>query len=630
MTGPKNLKQKKMAITVLATVLVITNSILLFAAKLPTSKTAEQEILEQKAAEQDQVQAQNDTVPMRVQEAIARLPEDTTLRFTIREMALEGNTLFKTEQLLSKIPAVYNASPTSDLDPYYLYDLRPLQSLAAETAEPIEISARSIQGLTQYILSVYQKKNYAGIYVYVPATAFEQGQELENGILPIHILEAPVSAVTSAYYDVNNVSVDGGYLDVNMLEKWSPAEEGKVVNRKKMNDFLNLLNRNPDRYLSATISQGADSEALAVSYNVYEANPWHFFAQVDNSGTRDVRWTPRFGVINTNLLGYDDILTAIYQVPLDSSWDDEYSIYGSYDFPVMGPKLRLNLFAGYNEFAIHDSGLINFLGRGEFYGGRLRYNAFQKDGWFFDVLGGLNYQRSKVTPSLFPDDLTTNIWMFTWNYGVELSKTDDMSDTKLSYTQERSIDTSDKDRMDDARTGPGPDPHFVINTISARHSRYLCSNKVERVTASMRWIDPDDRLAPAKMTSFGGMYSVRGYDDYEITTDGGIFASVQYEYDLVRKSQVELYDEQTENDKLRKPFLKKLAPVGFVDYGLAKIEDPTASEHYDQELCSVGGGVIVELSDHFTGTVYYGYPLINTDNTRTGKGRLNAGFLIRW
>ena len=123
---------------------------------------------------------------------------------------------------------------------------------------------------------------------------------------------------------------------------------------------------------------------------------------------------------------------------------------------------------------------------------------------------------------------------------------------------------------------------------------------------------------------------VRGYDEYEITVDGGLLASIQYEYDLVRKEQIELFGEQVSDEETRKPFLKKLAPLSFMDYGLAKIEDPSAAEHYDQELCSIGGGLIAELGDNLTGTVYYGYPLIHTDNTHTGKGHVNAGFLIRW
>ena len=98
---------------------------------------------------------------------------------------------------------------------------------------------------------------------------------------------------------------------------------GKELKEKYKSVFLNLLNRNPDRYVSATVSQGPQEKTLAVNYNVYEADPWHYFAQVDNSGTDNIQWKPRFGLINTNLLGFDDKLTAIYQVPLESDWNEE-------------------------------------------------------------------------------------------------------------------------------------------------------------------------------------------------------------------------------------------------------------------------------------------------------------------
>ncbi|MBL7214232.1 MAG: ShlB/FhaC/HecB family hemolysin secretion/activation protein [Phycisphaerae bacterium] len=606
-------------------------TVLASARDLPASKTEEQELLEQKAAQQEEVQTSPE-LSASIQKLIEALPEDSTPRFDINTIVLNGNILFEDEELLSDIPAVYNASRNGVVEATYLYDLRPLQQLVVNPGSTQKVSARTIQGLAQYILSVYQRKNYAGIYVYVPAEAFEANGDLAQGTLPVRILEAPVSKVSYGFYTPDNQPAEKSYLKLETLEKWSPVKEGEVANRKKLDDFLNLLNRNPDRYVSAMFTRGAEAESLAVGYNVYEAKPDHYFVQVDNSGTKDIQWRPRFGYINTNLLGFDDKLTAVYQTTPDSTWDEEYAVYGSYDFPIWGPKLRLNLFAGYNEFAISDAGPASFLGGGEFYGGQLRYNAFQKNDWFVDVLGGLTYNRSKINTNVPPFGTIAkqDIWMFTWNYGVEVSKTDDMTDTTLSFIQERSIDSSDKAEMNAARAGSGP--HFVNNILTARHSRYLCTNKVERVSASLRWIDPDDRLPSAKMTSFGGMYTIRGYDESEIVADGGIIASLQYEYDVIRKSQVELFGEQQSDEESRKPFLKKLAPLGFVDYGIAKIEDPIKAngETYDEELCSVGGGIIAELGDNFTGTVYYGYPLIHTNDTHTGKGRLHAGLLFRW
>jgi hemolysin activation/secretion protein len=610
-------------------VLILTAAIPVFAAKLPAPKTAEQEILEEKK-DLEQTVTVDESVPAPLEIAVENLPDDTTPRFMISEIVFSGNILFSDEQLLKKIPDIFNASSGGIVEPDFLYDLRPIKAIVADPNTQ-EVSARTIQGFTQYILSIYQNKHYAGIYVYLPGEALEADGDLAQGILPIRILEAPVSNLTSMYYDVNNVPVtdpNSHYLRVSALEGWSPVQEGKVINRKKLDDYVNLLNLNPDRYVAAVVSKGSEPNSLAVNYNVYEANPWHFFVQVDNSGSDDIQWRPKFGVINTNLLGYDDKLTAIYQAAPDSTWNEEYAIYGSYDFPILGPKLRLNLYAGYNEFDIADPD-INFLGAGTFTGGNLRYNAMQHKDWFFDVTGTLGYEESKIRPDLGFDDLDTDINMTLWGVGTELYKTTDMKDTFLGFNMVGLLDSSDEAEMNASRGAGGASDDFHIYYLNGRHSRYLDTDKIQRLSASVRYITSDDRLVPAKMTSFGGMYTIRGYDEYEIVADGGLISSLQYEYDLARKQQVDLFG-QEEIGQGQKPFIKKVAPLLFLDYGQARIKDATPAEDTDQELASWGGGFIVELGDNFTGTVYYGYPLIATDDTRSGKGRVHAGFLLRW
>jgi hemolysin activation/secretion protein len=174
-----------------------------------------------------------------------------------------------------------------------------------------------------------------------------------------------------------------------------------------------------------------------------------------------------------------------------------------------------------------------------------------------------------------------------------------------------------------ARTNAESD--FAIYTVTANHSQYMDRNKVQQLRLAGRWIEPTDRLVPAKMTSFGGMYSVRGYDEYEIVADGGILASAQYEYDLVRHSQaVEGQEIGTDVD------LRKLAPLVFFDFGRSEIEDPVAGERKNTTLYSVGAGVIFEIGDNFSAALYYGHPLKGTDDTREGKGRLSASAMIRW
>ncbi|MHC5089547.1 MAG: ShlB/FhaC/HecB family hemolysin secretion/activation protein, partial [Planctomycetota bacterium] len=545
--------------------LVLAAAIPVLAAKLPVSKTAEQEVLEEKKDLEEAVTA-DESVPVPLEVAVENLPEDTTPRYSLSQIIFSGNTLFSDEQLLSNVPDLFNASRVAVVEPDNLYDLRPVKAIVAEPNAIQEVSARTIQGFTQYILSIYQKKHYAGIYVYLPGEALEADGDLAQGILPVRILEAPVSELSSAYYDVNNVSVDDPnsyYLKESALKGWSPVQEGEVINRKKLDDYINLLNLNPDRYVAAVVSKGDEPDSLAVNYNVYEANPWHFFVQIDNSGTDDIQWRPKFGLINTNLLGYDDKFTAIYQTTPDSTMLDEYAIYGSYDFPILGPKLRLNLYAGYNEFDIADPD-INFLGSGTFTGGILRYNAMQHDNWFVDVTGTLGYEESKIRPDIALPGLDSDIHMTLWGAGTELYKTTDMKDTFFGFNMVGLLDSSDEAKMDASRGPGGASDDFHIFYLNGRHSRYLDPDKIQRLSASVRYTVPDERLVPAKMTSFGGMYTIRGYDEYEIVADGGLITSLQYEYDLARKQQVELFG-QEESEQTQKPFIKKLAPLLFVD-----------------------------------------------------------------
>jgi hemolysin activation/secretion protein len=467
--------------------------------------------------------------------------------------------------------------------------------------------------------------------VYVPEGAITDDNRLVDGILPINILEAPVSEVRIKYYDVERNEVEEGHLRRSALEKWSPIERDKVASQKKLDYLVNLLNLNPDRHVSAVVSRGAEPNTLAIQYDVYEINPWHFFIQADNSGTNERQWAPRVGVINTNLLGIDDRLTTLYQAALDSI-NDNYSLFGSYDFPIMDPRLRLNVYGGYSEFDISpESGIIDFLGSGTFYGATLRYNIYQEQNWFFDVTGSLSREESDITPSLFPEFFASKVKMQLWGVGANIYHRDDMSNTSLSLNRVQNSGGSDQDAFWDPVTFTGArtnaDKDFAIYTMVANHSQYLDQNKVEQFRGTFRWIEPTERLVPAKMTSFGGMYSVRGYDEYEIVADGGILASVQYEYDLVRHSQTVKSGTGT-SEYIES--IKKLAPLAFFDYGRTKVESPVPGEKDNQSLYSIGLGLAFDVGNNFSGALYYGYPLKDTDDTNEGKGRLSASALLRW
>ena len=594
-------------------------------------KTEAQLKLEKKAKEQEAEKMKKVTSDISPEEiAQLNLPQDTSVVMSANQLRLMGNTLIATDVLLSNIPLIYNASavPPMEAESIYLYDLRAVRDIIDMPGQSRQLSARTIQGLTQCILSLYRQEGYSGIYVSVPPETLQEGKLLDD-VLVIKVTEAPVSSVTTNYFTPENVKAEKGYLKDSFLQNTSPIQAGEVGKQKKLEEYVNLLNLNPDRYISARVSKGPEPDTLAVGYNVYEANPWHWFVQVDNAGTKDRRYTPRVGLINTNLLGFDDMLTVYYQAPWEKNIEDEYSIYGSYDFPIMGPKLRLELFAGYNEFDVNGGGGIDFLGNGSLYGGKLRYNAFQKDGWFFDLTTSLSRENSKVSSSIFSSVLGSRTIMHLWGVGFDLHRRTDLTNTSVTFDRVENIGGSSQAKFWNGTTGArtNAERDFVIYTTAARHSQYLKADKVQRLTGSVRWIVPNDRLVPSKMTTFGGMYTVRGYKESGIVADGGVLASAQYEFDLVKYEQAqELSGMQSEE----KPFVRKLAPLAFFDYGRAEIEDNVAGERSAEDLYSIGVGGLVELGDNFSGAIYYGHPLEATSTTDTHDGRVNLSLMMRW
>lgn len=591
-------------------------------------KTDIQSELEKKAKAAEKAKAKPDSEQL-------NLPEDTSLRLSVRELRISGNTLISTDDLLSKIPMVYSATgkPAEKAEPSDLYDFRILHDIILHPGQPREVSRRTMDGLTQYILSVYRQRGYAGIYVYISAQAVQGDVRLRDGVLPVEVVEGRVSEISVTTYDPERNETEKGHLRRSLVEAWSPVKVGQVISKKKLDDFVNLLNLNTDRYVSAIIARGSEPNSLALGYDVYEASPWHYYIQVDNSGgSEERRWAPKIGFVNTNLTGRDDKISAVYQAPLESGFDDNYSVFASYEFPLFTPRLRLGLYGGRNEFDIGGGGGIDFLGKGTFYGGMLRFNAFQTKGWFFDITSSLNREESKVTPSLFPT-MGTDINMNLWGIGVNAHRSGNMSRTSLAFDRVQNMGGSSQDKFWNPVTFAGrqnTDPDFVIYTTSAAHSRYLGANKVHRLSGSLRWITSNERLTPSKMTTFGGLYSVRGYKEDEIVADGGVLFSAQYEFDLVKHNQVRARRETESEDTSKKSWLRKLALLSFVDSARAITKSPVPGEQGIQELFSVGVGLAATLGDNFDAGIYYGHPLRSTGDTKRGRGRWSFNFIMRW
>jgi len=571
-----------------------------------------------------------------------RLPfdADTTGRLLATRLQIVGNTVLSKNELLRDLPLVYNqheidpVTGKPKLDPVSeipilsgTYNFRSLAELIVNPGPLRGISARAVLGFAKYILSVYEDRGYRGILVSVPRGTLDVEGRLKGDILTIQVLEMKIAHVHTARFSFDQKKTSKAILLAPVIKHWSPVQEGDVIHKRKLDNFVKLLNLNPDRYVSAVVSRSNEPNALDLTYDMYEESPWHVYVQADDSGTKQRQWAPRMGVINTNVTGIDDRLSVQFQAPWEKGLDDEYAAFGVYDLPVLTPRLRVGVYGGYSKFDINTEG-IGFLGNGSLFGSTVSYNIFQAGDWFVDLTGSLSRESSRVTPSL---GIGSDVDMNLWGGGVRLHRRTerDMSSTMLSLDRTESMGGSDQGTFDAARLGTNKD--FAIYSVSAAHTQYLDQTKTHRIKTSLRIVDPQERLVPAKMTVFGGLYTVRGYEEDEIVADGGFLFSAQYEFDLAQ------YERFPRKDIFRPgmgdeddPWLRKLAPLVFVDIGRAQIEDPLPGEDRIQELASVGAGAIVDIKGNFTGALYYGWPLRSTLDTNKGKGKLNASLTYRF
>ncbi|MBN1506153.1 MAG: ShlB/FhaC/HecB family hemolysin secretion/activation protein [Sedimentisphaerales bacterium] len=563
---------------------------------------------------------------------------DATEKYLVRAIEISGNSLLSTQDLLRNIPALYQSQGKDAGVAAQTYDFAVLRDVIRAPGALRQVSESAIKGFTDYLLSRYNDRGYAGIYVYVSASAIMAGdspaggvQRLEGDILPIRIIEGRVASIEMRHYDADGDRKDKGVLKDSLVAAWSPVKPGEGIKKKSLDDFVRLLNENPDRYVRHSVSRSDEPNSLDLIYAIYEGNPWHPYIQVDNSGTDERQWSPRIGLINTDLTGRDDRLSLMYQADLDDL-SENYAAFGSYGIPLLTPKLRLSAFGGYSEFDITPQatgGLVNFLGAGSFYGANLRYSVVQVRDWFFDLTSSFSWERSKIDSDL---GLSSTVNMRLLGLGFEVHRGSAMSDTSLLFDALHNVGGSDLDDFEEARTGADPD--LVKYFLSLSHRQYLDKAKLNHMGGSFRTILTSDRLVPAKMTTFGGLYSVRGYPEDALVADGGILASLEYRRCLIRDLGA---GKRARSDTNKKTWPVDVSLLAFTDYGQARIEDPQPGELKTQDLWGIGLGTLITVGSKFEARAYYGWALheiVRPGDDRIladeGDGAWNFSFLLRW
>ena len=192
------------------------------------------------------------------------------------------------------------------------------------------------------------------------------------------------------------------------------AGASSFFDQKKVNDYVDRLNRQPGRRVDVALSAADQPDQYTLDYLINEIKPWYVYAQISNTGTAITdEWRERFGFVDNQLSGNDDILS------IDGVTDFQQStnVTGSYEFPLFSDnpnfgtdRLRARVYGLWDQYTAADLGLLSDTFNGTDYSGgaEIAYNIFQRGNMFLDLIGGVRYQSSQVKSQFQQTSATAN------------------------------------------------------------------------------------------------------------------------------------------------------------------------------------------------------------------------------
>ena len=427
------------------------------------------------------------------------------------------------------------------------------------------------------------------------------------------------------------------------------ATAQSLLHKNALERYTNFLSRHPGRRVDLALSSGEGPGAVVLDYLVSENKPWYAFAQISNTGTRNTRrWRERFGYINNELTGNDDILTLDYNT---AGFDVAHAVMASYEAPAGGfDRLRWRVYGSWNKYTASDVGIANlkFDGKDWSLGAELIANVFQWNAFFLDAIAGARYDHHYIKDR--QQGKVGEADVFAPYVGFRFERLTEIASTWGSVIYEWNHASPAHTEFDDLQAlgRVDPDVHYHLLRFSAGHSFYL-----EPLLFRQAWESPgntgslaheiavlfrgqyafDKRLIPQYESVIGGLYTVRGYPESVVAGDSVYVGTVEYRFHVPR-----ILSPKAEPAKLPvfgTPF--RFAPQqaygrpdwdlivrAFYDVGRAVNSDRLSFE-LDQTLQGVGVGLELRFKTNFSVRCDYGVALEDVIDPQTRRTAVPSG-----
>ncbi|HVX85121.1 MAG TPA: ShlB/FhaC/HecB family hemolysin secretion/activation protein [Phycisphaerae bacterium] len=520
-----------------------------------------------------------------------------------------------------------------------------------------KIGRSGITTIYGQIVHFFTARGLIGVYVVVDAKDIDAN---DRDIRPADRTTLQFIVVTSTVKEVRTVltgdKVPEGERVDDPKHAWiredSPLKANgstSLLNKDALDEYVMRLNRQPGRRVDVAVSAAGEIGGVTLDYLISENKPWYVYAQVSNTGTKQTNeWRERFGGVDNQLTGHDDILSIDYTT---AGFEASHAVIGSYDIPLFSmDRLRYKIYASYNEFTASDvgQGAEKFSGDQWVVGNELVWNIFQHRELFIDAVGGVRGQG--VSTNNITAQTTGRATYVAPYLGLRLDRTTDLASTTGDVTV-IGYYTGDDLKQVEALGRAQPTRSPVILQWDFAQSAYLeplldpnhfatgDSTLAHEVYVGFRGQYSPNRLFPQVEEVAGGFYSVRGYPESISAGDTVLVGSAEYRFHFPRILPVQadpgktpfLWDKRfrfSPQQVYGRPDWDLIARA-FFDVGQVWNSDKLQFEQ-DQTLAGTGVGIELQYKQNFNVRVDWGFALIDVpDQVQAGDNRvhISATFL---
>lgn len=459
-----------------------------------------------------------------------------------------------------------------------------------------EVTIRDLQKAADRITDIYRQKGYITSRAYLPP------QKIAEGLVEIRIVEG----ITG------NLEIKGNrYFKTALLREKINLKKGEPFQYELLKKGLSRINEQPDRNAKAVLAPGKEPGTTDVVVEVKDNLPIHAGFTYDDYASHSLdRNRFKTTLSHDNLLGFDDVLTAQYQV----TEGERYVLWAVNYLMPANENLKLGLFVAHSTLAMgRDYEDLEAKGNSKYYSMFATQSLFVKDNASlklnvgFDYKDIFNYQlgretsrdRLRVAKAGLEFDASDKFGRTLLTNEVAVGIPDIMGGLKKRDSAEQGIDASKG--VGGSRNGSGGE--FIKHTINLLRLQKMPFDTI------IYWKNQaqitSDILTASEQFQIGGISNVRGYPSAEAVGDRGFSSTVAFSvpfYFIPKNinapfSKARLYD--------------SIRLVTFYDWANTRLRRTVAPEEKNKTLSSVGYGIRIMLPENFSVRVEFAWPLNN-------------------